>query len=71
MRTAACVVCGRAFGYSTPGRPAVTCSEPCRERRSRALAAIRAERWARRLVARELLGDADPNGPLPPHNMMY
>lgn len=57
MRTAACVVCEGAFAYSTPGRPAVTCSEPCRVNRSRGLARIRAERWARRVVARELLGD--------------
>ena len=61
MRTAGCVVCGRAFTYGTPGRPAVTCSEACREERSRDLARIRAERWARRLVARELMEDPRPN----------
>jgi predicted nucleic acid-binding Zn ribbon protein len=57
MRTAECIVCGRAFTSGSPGRPPVTCSEPCHEKRSRDLARIRLERWARRLVARELLGE--------------
>lgn len=51
MRAATCLVCGASFTYRTAGKPAVSCSWPCRQSRQREQASVRALRWARRIAA--------------------
>ena len=57
LERATCVECGRPFEVRRRGILPVACSEPCRAARRRRQTRVRVERWARRVVARELLGD--------------
>ena len=53
----ACAECGQPFEVRGRGILPVTCSESCRMARRRRQTRLRVERWARRALARELLGE--------------
>lgn len=59
MRSATCSECGMPFTYSTRGSRKATCSEACAVEHRRRQARRRAERWARRFVAAELLAEGE------------